>query len=645
MKLLYLLLIFTCITAAATAQLPSNRLPLYSVALKLDVSPQEQLIVTSKGGEIAMADSIRGYWRSVHVDRPGKPVTGLHIERATFFNHDTGFISGFLPGSRGKYDIIYRTTDFGKNWTAVELPQSGWADAASWLDNGEAWLTVAGNGMVHTTDFGATWDGTIMPQWGNGQRYTQLFFNQDREGITGSGWNIIMIHRPGASSWEKIPTPLDQHKYAKTDTKSRPAINDVAIYKNYLLANQENMIFYSRKDTINWIPLPDYNNFYTDAANTALYFRRDNNQFVKADEQLQPLFNYNTTATYYDAVCRNASLFLLGEGEITQLKPDQQIITAGMYTTDSVDTTPDIIGDAGKKVYGISGNEIFVQNEEEDVWNHYLTLPIRPEDISDIHINNFIIRCGAKKDSLYTYNIRKRKALMKANKDVIRDFCRAGIKSIAFANGSQGCDEQRFNKLTFRKIKGGFKAVNLLPGQDTVTFIDKAPVLDFISNIPLLPGKKTTIQQLDFTGEDYAQCKNDILALQQDINNNKLNIHVNNLDFKKLLAMVDSVKTIDPASLNNMLLNMEDIISTTSFTKSLILVNRHNEMMTLYHSYYETYTPWAFPWEFSINGVRGMSNAIEIPRFIREVFPSFLGNPDKIAALHTLVKKRYMSQK
>ncbi|HWV64460.1 hypothetical protein, partial [Chitinophaga sp.] len=482
MKILYLLLLFTGITAAAAAQPPGNRLLLYSAALKLDVSPQEQLIVTSKGGEIAMADSIHGYWRSVHVGSPDKPVTGLHIEHATFFNHDTGFISGFLAGSGGKYDIIYRTTDFGKNWAAVELPQSGWADAASWLDNGEAWLTVAGNGIVHSTDFGATWNGMIMPQWGNGQRYAQLFFNQHREGITGSLWNIIMIRRPGASSWEKVPTPLDQHKYAKTDTKSGPAINDVAIYKNYLLVNQENLIFYSRKDTINWIRLPAYSNFYTDAANTALYFRRDNNKFVKADEQLQPLFSYNTTATYYDAVCKNASLFVLGAGEIMQLKPDQQVITAGMYTTDSIDTTPspDIIGDAGKKQYGISGNEIFVQNGEEDSWNHYLTLPIPPEDISNIRINNFTIICGTKKDSLYTYNIHKRKAKMKANKDVIRDFCMAGIKSIAFANGSQGCDQQRFNKLTFKKIKGGFKAAKLLPGQDTmqiVTFIDEAPVL------------------------------------------------------------------------------------------------------------------------------------------------------------------------
>ncbi|HWV65777.1 hypothetical protein, partial [Chitinophaga sp.] len=142
-----------------------------------------------------------------------------------------------------------------------------------------------------------------------------------------------------------------------------------------------------------------------------------------------------------------------------------------------------------------------------------------------------------------------------------------------------------------------------------------------------------------------AQCKSDILALQQDINNNKLNIHVNNLNFKKLLAMVDSVKIIDPALLNNMLLNMEDAISTTTFTKSLILVNQNNEVMSLYHSYYETYNAWAFPWAFDINGVRGMSNAIEIPRFIREVFPSFLESPYKIAALRTLVKKCYMSPK
>ncbi len=73
MKILYLLLIFTGITAAAAAQPPGNRLLLYSAALKLDVSPQEQLIVTSKGGEIAMGafdiNGVRGMSNDIGIPR------------------------------------------------------------------------------------------------------------------------------------------------------------------------------------------------------------------------------------------------------------------------------------------------------------------------------------------------------------------------------------------------------------------------------------------------------------------------------------------------------------------------------------------------------------------------------------------------
>ncbi|WP_436485219.1 hypothetical protein [Chitinophaga sp. ARDCPP14] len=653
MKLLYLFLIFTLLTVPLSAQLPGNPVYFKSGAQKLGVSSCEQLIITSRAGEIVMADSIQGYWRSVLVNtNPKKPITRLNIERATFFNRDTGFISGFIAGSSGKYDIIYRTTDFGKSWTVVDVGKSGWMDGASWLDNGEAWLTVSGNGIVHTADFGATWDGMNLPGWGNSQRYDQLFFTTGHEGITGSVWNILALFHPETASWEKIPTPLDQKAYAKTNIASRPSIAGVAIYKDYLLANQEGLVFYSRKDSVNWIPLPDYDNFYTDAANTALYFHGSNGQFVKADDQLQPVFNYNTAETYYDAVCKNTSLFILYRGRMMQLKADRQVITANMYTMDTTVAEPEMIGSSGKENFGILGNEILVQKGKDDSWKHYLTLPISAGNIAGISMSNSVIKCNSKNDSLYTYNISTRSEAMKSNTDIIRDFCMAGIKTITFTSGSQGCDQQTYGKLMFRKTKGGFEAVEA-PSSSTyssqmitdVSFIDEAPVLNFINNIPSLPGKQTTIQQLNFSEEDYAQCKSDILTFKRDINNNKLNIYANNLNFEKLLSIVDSVKNIDPALLNNMLLNMEDIVSTTSFTKGLILVNQKDEVMSLYHGYYETYNPWLFPWRFHINGVHGMSNAIEISEFIRKVYPSFLSRPDKITALRTIVKNLYMIAK
>jgi hypothetical protein len=66
--------------------------------------------------------------------------------------------------------------------------------------------------------------------------------------------------------------------------------------------------------------------------------------------------------------------------------------------------------------------------------------------------------------------------------------------------------------------------------------------------------------------------------------------------------------------------------------------------MSLFHSYYKSYNTWLFPWTFDIDGIRVMSNAIEISEFIRKVYPSFLSQPDKITALRTIVKKLYMRE-
>src|SRR5687768_12973608 len=77
-----------------TTPLPLN---FSSYAIKLCVANDESLVLTSKAGDVGLANSLRSDWRRAQpkIDEEYLQPT---IEQANFFNKDTGFVSGFIHG-------------------------------------------------------------------------------------------------------------------------------------------------------------------------------------------------------------------------------------------------------------------------------------------------------------------------------------------------------------------------------------------------------------------------------------------------------------------------------------------------------------------------------------------------------------------
>lgn len=148
----------------------------------------------------------------------------------------------------------------------------------------------------------------------------------------------------------------------------------------------------------------------------------------------------------------------------------------------------------------------------------------------------------------------------------------------------------------------------------------------------------------------YASATKDILAFKTSLeskenkNDNKnkgaFNFHRNNIDFDRLLRLVDSVKYIDPTLLNHTLTFLSDIYSTTTNSKTIEFVNNENEVLTITSHYYE---PNAFylPWKVQLNGRKISTIDMNIYRFVKRVYPSFLAGPEKVEVLHALVKAMY----
>src|SRR5688500_10731380 len=99
----------------ALAQQSMAPLKLESYAFTLDVTPDEKYIIGTRAGEVAIADSLTGYWRSCPPAADGSILKSARIHQINFFTATTGILSG------NNDNVIYRTTDAGKSWQKVDF--------------------------------------------------------------------------------------------------------------------------------------------------------------------------------------------------------------------------------------------------------------------------------------------------------------------------------------------------------------------------------------------------------------------------------------------------------------------------------------------------------------------------------------------
>jgi hypothetical protein len=654
MRKLFVLLFLSQISDLKAQQ--TAPLKFMSYAFDLCVTQKENLILSTRAGEVAISKSLNDNWKMISPGEEKNKITssGLTIDQSTFFNSDTGFVSGFISNN-DKYDIIFHTTDGGSTWKKIKFGQEGWVDHAVNLTNGEAWLSVAGSGIVFTKDYGFTWEKFDIPE--KKQRFTQIYFSVNYEGIIGSLWNMIAYTPDNCSTWKILPTPLDQIKYKKIHKNNRPEIDKVAIFKNYFFVSQENLVFYTKKDSINWIALSDYTDFYTDAENSGLYFKTKTEDFIKSNDDFGMAFNYGRLNNIYDSKCVNGDLFTTNGITISHLQKNNTVITKNILTTDLNSIEPEIIGYTSKGIYGAVKEKIYIQKNFDDKWHYKFDLPFSVDSGNLSMPTEKYIVFHKYNDSLFYYNYLYGDLLKTTVRENIESFCKTSISKLIFQLGSSGCFHNTASNLVYTNETDEFvlgnqtaadKNKNLsLPENSPI--IDSKVVEDFVKSLAGIYQKLATIKELGFSDEDYEKCKIEIIKFQENIEKNKktdklpFQFDKNNLDFAKLISLVDSIKIIHPNILNQNLMQLNSIWSTTTNWFKIVFVNDENQTLEIANYYYEP-NALMFPWTITVNGIRVTNTSIEINHFLEKIYPAIFDKADKMDILRTLVKKLYNSK-
>lgn len=622
-----------------------------STILHLSVTADGGMVLTSRVGETAVYNPVSKYWFKAAINDKND-ITGPTVDQSNFFNKDTGFISGFIDDEEGNYNLIYYTNNGGHSWKQINFGQNGWVDKTVNLNNGEAWLSVAGSGLAYTKDFGLHWEKIKIPEIK--QRFTEIFFNPSHSGIIGSLWNYLACTEDNGRSWKQLPTPLDQQQYRKTNADNRPQFNNVAIWGNYFLVKQEELVFFSRRDSIHWQWLKQYDDFYTDPYNTALYFQKGNT-IIKADTALAPLSAHKLTETGFHYTCRNGKLTWVSSTGIGQLLPDNTIVMLPFETSEGPVPQPVIIGYTSKAIFGADGTSIFTKKDYEAEWQADITLPLPFTPVRVVLTEDERFLACSPGDSLYYLNRRGKLLSVITLKEWLNNFTAPGITQLTISDGSNGCFHGYRNKAVYQEDgddyvrketdnKGDGNNKSLTGGP---AVIDAAELSKLLVQLPALFNKDSlpAVQDLGFTEKDFTQCRKNIREFEQAIATGKKKktafyMWQNNIDFERLLSLLDTIKSLDKKRLNVYLSNLTEMWSTTSYTKSIELKNKEGRLLAISSRFYSS-NAFYVPWTITLDGYSVSTTHLAVYWFLKRTWPAFLEDDNKVDVLHILLRRLY----
>ncbi|WP_162523977.1 MULTISPECIES: hypothetical protein [unclassified Flavobacterium] len=201
-------------------------------------------VIFAQNAEESLLNSLKKEFNLTEYDR-----TSEIIE----FNKDTIIVAGYLGNSTisSKKNIIYKTINGGEKWKAIEFSGDAWIYNFFHKNDGKIWMGGSDNYIHYSNDFGETWSKKPKP-FNPVNRVLSIFMVDSLNGIAGGLSNGLAITKDNWNTTKQIETPIDQGKFKILNPSSRNRIDEIAIIDSIILINQNDYIFYSKRDSINW---------------------------------------------------------------------------------------------------------------------------------------------------------------------------------------------------------------------------------------------------------------------------------------------------------------------------------------------------------------------------------------------------------
>lgn len=203
----------------------------------------------AQNSEDSILNSLKQRFKLTEYDKPD-----IQIK----FNNDTILIAGYLedlsnskPRFEKKNNVIYKTSNGGLNWKQIKFDGDAWIYDTFHKNDGKIWMGGSDNYIHYSSDFGETWSKKPKP-FNPVNRVLSIFMVDSLNGIAGGLSNGLAITKDNWNTSKQIETPIDQGRFKILNPSARNRIDEVIIVDSIVLINQNDYIFYSKLDSINW---------------------------------------------------------------------------------------------------------------------------------------------------------------------------------------------------------------------------------------------------------------------------------------------------------------------------------------------------------------------------------------------------------
>ena len=414
-----------------------SRLSIAGGVSEIGISPSEEIWVATKAGNVYFTKQIGELW---HIGPYGSLdpynfTSGKTFERINFFSEDTLMISGFIQED-GKQDFVFWSGNHGKNWQKVKFGKSSWIDAAYINNKGKAWMSGNSQLIYYTENSGKTWKSFDKAGNENALRFSTIHFAKDEQtGLFGSFWNVLYKTTDNCHSWEKLPTPLSQEKYERLSKEDRPDIRKIRIFGNYYIINQQDRVFITKSDSIDWTYSPEIIDFEVSENNNLYTINQDfsishyDSAFSKTWQSEKSLENIPRAIGV-----RNNKLFVLTFESVYKINPDDFKVSE-LFTDEVPIQEPYLKLNFEDEEYGFENKDIFRFDKKKKQWYRFLSVDFSIANVSLFY--NKIVLADRSLNKQYTFE-PKEKSVKEYNLPESL-FSNLVVKELHFENGSQGC--------------------------------------------------------------------------------------------------------------------------------------------------------------------------------------------------------------
>lgn len=377
-----------------------------------------------------------------------------NFDRINFLSDDILLVSGWI--GKGLKDIVYRSVDGGKNWKTLKFGESSWIDAFYTDSKGNVWMSGSSQLIYYSSDYGKTWKEYDKVEKEGNLRFNTIHFSKDNSvGLFGSFWNVIYETKDNCQTWTKLPTPLVQKKYERLSNESRPDIRKIRVMDNFYVVDQQGRIFYTQRDSIDWVPMKDVTDFeITESGN--LFLLKKGSEIELVNDQLDTLWTRKIkygSPTNFIAV-KNEALYIKTYEELIKLNEKGEWRTP-LLTDDYDIPQPYETLDYHDERYGYDGRLILQYDTRKKKWFRLKEVDFIIGGM--IVLDDQIILTNVGLDSHFSF-LPEDKTLIEYNFPArVLDLQKNKVESFTVEDGSQGCFHFVTNTRTYKRKGDVFK--------------------------------------------------------------------------------------------------------------------------------------------------------------------------------------------